>query len=357
MGYLSAVSLMLRRTICGLTLLVVYNSGSIRAQEPLLLEDFSSMRLNGEALPIWQLVESEDPGQQMQIGDHALHVIGAPSNCKPSGGCGVYITFLPHPYISPLGFIHHYIRSGKWDPNENRLSFWLRCSRSAARRPDGGPVLEFGTYVKNPIDTEPNNQGAHYYHQLDMNMYAGRWSLYILNRVPQHLVSDDPNHNYPEDPSYTWPAKYRIHYFDGLTRFYYDTLAGDNRFAGMSCEFKDFYFDKVSAEPDTYVSSINVVHNGKAYEVTWAAPKGKVTKYEVRYSTHSMKTSGFESGRNGGIVSSTGSAYTGVIWTSPRMSEQNSFYLAIRPLGLTAFTEVSFPGMDSSNDPNSRAGN
>lgn len=308
------------------------------------------MRLNGEALPIWQLIQTEDPGQQMEIGNHALHVIGAPGTCKPSGACGVYITFLPHPYISPLGFVHNYVRSGRWDPDENRLSFWLRCSRSAARRPDGGPVLEFGTYVKNPIDTEPNNQGAHYYHQFDMNMHAGRWSLYIVNRVPQHQVSDSPNVNYPEDPTYSWPAKYKVHYFDGLTRFYYDTIAGDSRFAGMTCEFKDFYFDKVSGEPDTYVSSINVVHSGKSYEVTWAAPKGKTTKYEVRYSTRSMKTIGFESGHSGGIVSSSGSAYTGVIWTSPRIPEQRSFYVAIRPVGLTAFTEIFFPGMDSPND-------
>ena len=168
--------------------------------------------------------------------------------------------------------------------------------------------------------------------------------LVELNRVPTHQVSDPGSQSYPEDPTASGPEN--VHYFDGLTRFYFDTAAGA-AWANSTCYFDDFYFDKVAGEPDTYVSSVTPVHNGSAYEVSWSAPKNQDVRYNVRYSSTSMKTNGFTSGKDGGTVSNPGNDYTGTVWTSPAMAEQQSFYVAIQPSGQTAFTEIYIPGMNS----------
>jgi len=264
-------------------------------------------------------------------------------------GCGVYFQFLPRAtagYTFPLGFMQNFVKSGGFDSNANRLRFRFQCSKNVVRRADGGDMIQVGTYVKTPTNPDPSTQGAHYYHLLATNVYAGRWVTVELNRVPQHRVGMDPNTNWPEDPEYVAPSTGNspVHYFNGLTRFYFDTQSGNtgiNDFSNETCSFADFQLATVNGEPDAYVSSVASTYNGSAYEVTWRAPKNVVTTYDVRYSTTSFASTGFSGGTAAGQVSSNGSTYAGVAWTSPKMPEAKSLYVAIRPVGQTAFKEVA----------------
>jgi hypothetical protein len=247
-----------------------------------------------------------------------------------------------------MGWAHSYIKSGPWNANVNRFRFKFKCTKSVTRIPDGGGGIDIGTYIKSPDNPDPGTQGAHYYHSVDPNVYAGRWMMIELNRVPQHEVADNASINYPEDPQWANPdtGNSRVHYFDGLTRFYFDSTNTPN-WSGETCYFDDFVFDTRTGEPDTYVNSITATHSGTAYEVTWNGPKNQNQSYEIRYSTTSMKSAGFNSGTDGGTAQTPNNDYSGVFWKSPNMSESTSgMYVAIRPTGQSAFTEIFIPAMN-----------
>src|SRR5262249_15500313 len=147
---------------------------------------------------------------------------------------GVYWNFFPNTgsgYPYPQGFARNFIKGGTFDPNTNRLRMKVKCSGNVSRRSDGGDVLQIGTYVKSHTDPDTTQQGDHYYHLIDANFYANQWSYIEINRVPQHQVGQNPTTNWPEDPVSG------VHYFDGLTRFYFDTQSGN--WSNQTCYFDD----------------------------------------------------------------------------------------------------------------------
>jgi hypothetical protein len=319
--------------------------GLQEAGAQILLEDFANMRKNGDNTDLWFAYLGEDPVQTYGLENGMLKVTTGPS---PNG---VYIDFLPwnqgYPY--PKGYVQNYIKQGAWNAGVNRLRFMVKCSRTVQRNPGGSDNLQIGTYIRGHNNSDSGWKGAHYYHLLDSNFHANRWVNIELNRVAQHQVGQSGFTNWPEDPE--WSSQ-GVHYFDGLTVFYFDTQGSgwDNQ----TCYFDNFELDTVSGEPESYVSSMAGTYNGSAYEVTWAAPKNTLTTYEVRYSTSSMKASGFASGSPGGTVSSPGSAYTGTFWRSPDMAQVGTLYVAIRPSGRSDFTELkvkSAPGTSVASSP------
>ena len=320
--------------VCGLF------AGGANAQQ-VLLEDFSSMRKNSDGEDLWSAYLGEDPGQTYTLESGMLKLVGVSS--------GIYWHFFPCPYVWPNGFAQHFVKSGTWNTDINRLRFKMKCDQGVVRRSDGGDVLQVGTYIKPHSDTDVPKQGQHYYHLVNLNVYAGRWVLFEMNRQPQHRVGTDPNTLPPLDPEWASPTMGGpVHYFDGLTRFYFDTQGSG--WSNAVCYFDDFYFDRVSGSPDNFVSSISATHSGSKYEVAWATPKNQNLTYKVRYSTASLKVNGFASGTDGGTVSSTGDAYTGVIWLSPNMAEsQTGLYVGIQPPGQSAFTEIYIPAMNSAS--------
>jgi len=291
---------------------------------------------------LWAAYLGEDPLQTYMLENGLFKDVVGPS---PNG---VYVHFFPNTgtgYSFPAGYTQSFIKQGAWDANANRLRFRVKCSSNVVRRPDGGDVLEIGTYIRYHSATDLVWQGAHYYHQLDPNFYANRWATIEINRVPQHEVGQDPSINWPEDPE--WNSANPVHYFDGLTRFYFDTQG--SQWSNQTCYFGNFEFDTKTGEADSFVSSVAGTYNGSAYEVTWAAPKNSLTTYEVRYATSSMKTNGLSSGTVGGTVSSPGSTYTGTFWVSSAMSEMPTLYVAIRPIGQTTFSEIRISSTQASS--------
>jgi hypothetical protein len=311
---------------------------ALPARAQILLEDFSSMRKNGDNTNLWFAYTGEDPVQTATIENGMLKdVTGAEPN-------GVYVDFLPYDggYTFPTGYAQYFIKQGTWDPNVNRLRFSVKCSKSVQRDPGGSDNLQIGTYIKPHNWSDAAWQGAHYYHLLGVNFYANQWTTIELNRVPQHQVGMSPYTNWPENP------QSGVNYYDGLTIFYFDTQGSG--WGNQTCYFDNFEFGLVTGEPDAQVSSIAGSYNGSGYDVSWAAPKNSVTSYEVRYSTTSMKAAGFNSGTAGGTVSSPGSAYTSTLWRSPSMPQAAVLYVAIRPTTMSNFTEfkiTSAPGVTS----------
>ena len=136
-----------------------------------------------------------------------------------------------------------------------------------------------------------------------------------------------------------------VHYIDGLTRFYFDTRATDGSITSVISMISILI--KYPAAPiisflrlRRRIADRNMKSPGRHQRI-----RNSLT--EIRYSTTSLKAAGFESGTDGGTVSSTGNAYVGVIWLSPNMPESpTGLYVGIQPQGQSAFTEVYIPPMN-----------
>jgi hypothetical protein len=319
-----------------------------------LLEDFrSSIIRKNAAIPpddLFLPYLGADGSQTSAIVPGQLwRVTGGPVN--------FYWHFYPPPYVFPTGFMQNYILSGSFTSAVNRLRFRFFCDRDVPRRVDGGGNFDMGTYVKSHADVDGNNQGMHYYHTFNPNIYKNRWCLVEINRQPQHQVGAAIGIVPPLDPEWVAPTSplNPVHYFDGLTRWYFgDTNAP--QLLNATCYFTDFYLDTVANCPDDVVSTIVATYSGSAYELTWQCnPENVVVTYNVRYSTTSMKPNSFASGTDGGQVSSPGNNYKGVYWTSPPMPESpTGIFLAVQPVGAgnPLFTEVFLPSFSASGGPN-----
>lgn len=331
----------IRRSLALLALVTILDvllqtTAPVQGLGVILLEDFSSMRTNGEGGALWAPYSNPSGGSDyanqsgsIENGVYHLTTAGRP-----------YFHFLPSPYIAPQGFAHGNLRSGTWSAQVNRLRFWIKAPQTIARRSDGGTIAEVGTYTKPKSDSSPANQGAHFYHYLDPNFIAGRWMLITLNRVPQHQVGMT-SQNWPENPT----AASGWNYYDGLTRFYFCDEYGTAANWRGDWYFADYGLDIVTGEPDTLVATVAAVHTGSRYELSWQGPKGSVQDYTVRYATASMKQNGLASGTlAGGTVQTSGSDYAGVFWASPALAQPSGgMYFAIQPSGQSAFTEIYLP--------------
>lgn len=318
-----------------------------------LFEDFSTARVNGDGTPLTQAYTGEDPGN---FGAYDT-VNGWFRNTVAGGNNGayVYLSFVRNfGYLfsaSPVPLLKSYIRSGgplDWTA-VNRLSFYVRPSVSAARRPDGGDIFQVGTYVRDHGNPDSAQIGAHYYHLFDPNLYANHWHLVVLNRTPQHLVGQNPSTNWGDNPQgrtgvgFLLPDGYgSVDYFDGLTNFYFDTQDGVSWAANSTWDFAAIALGTTPSAHDAELSSFVAVYSGTAYELSWAGLKNTPRTYEVRTSTSSMIGPGFLSGTDRGTVTNPGSAYTGCFFsfTSPELP---AMYVAVRVQGQTEFEERYIP--------------
>ena len=307
-----------------------------------LLENFTTARTNLSGGSLWQPNNGIGSGNQSGgINNGVYQLLGFTS---PASGAIVDLQFLPSPYLAPRGFAQGWILSGTADPNANRLRFAAKCSATMP-----ASLVTLGTYVKVTTDTNSANPGTNYFHTRSPNWTAGRWMVLEYNRHPQFKQGDNPAVDYPEDPEWVTPTTGGpVHYFNGLTEFYFTISLNTFPSLPVTCSFADVYFDTdTSGSPDTLVSSVAATHNGTAYEVNWAGPKNVTQQYVVYYATQSMKVNGVNSGTLGGIVSNSVSGLD-AYWISPNMPEQPDFYVAIQPVGQSAFTEIHLPAINSS---------
>lgn len=317
---------------------------NIASSSEVLLEDFITLRNShntapGQDLRLWQ--EYPVGSQTTSIVSQRLQVVVPTTGTACGAGnqgpnpC-IYISFFPYPYTAPGGFAKHYIKSGTWDANFNRLIFWAKTTGTFTGQI--GSAHTFGTYSKPASDTDPNNQGRHFYHHLAGPWTANRWTKIILNRMVQHEVGADPNINHPENPTTTSVPP--VNYFDGFTRFYVGDYPGTNN---TTWTYDDFRFSLISGEPDTEIATLMAHYTGSRYEVSWQARKNVARTFEVRYKSTSMKPDAFLTGTNGGTTTSPGSAFGGTFWSSPNIAEMTDIYVAIRVQGQTAFSEIHLP--------------
>jgi hypothetical protein len=253
-------------------------------------------------------------------------------------------------YVYPDGYMSAYIKNNNFDPTANRVSFEITYSNVATYSPANmqGPFY-IGTYVKNGGNiSDIHHAGNHFYHYgPPFTLYPGRAMKFEWNAAPEHEVGASGAAVWPNDPMYNGVWSYpgwdgnaygQLHYFAGLTTWYINFIYGQNVNPGaMSLGEIDVY--KVSNEPEELVRTRTIVWaperlkgNSPGYEVAWNSPKNTNINYQVNYSTTgSLKSIGFSSGSDGGVVHSLGSAYTGVLWQSPSMAEAAQFWVGIRP--------------------------
>jgi hypothetical protein len=320
-------------------------------QTRLILEDFSTLRMNHDSppSPLWQPYvggTSMGPGQVGSL-QSFFYRDQVPANQAPT------MQFFPYPYNVPSGYAKNNLRSGTWPTNGsvNRLSFWMRVSGSNPI-PLRGPVQQsasVGTYTNGGIGGDPNNQGDHYYHYLHAIWYPNRWMLVTINRTPTHQVGQNASINWQENPTrWTGNPTYKSggwDYFDGLTRFYFEPEYPDmSAWGNRSYDFADVEFAAVPNEPDQLVAGVTATYTGDHYEIGFNGPKNTAQSYTVYYATSSMHTNGLGAGTKSSTVATGGDTYTGVLWTSPALSQPTGgMYFAIQPSGSSTFTEVYLP--------------
>ena len=307
-----------------------------------VLEDFSSMRTNGAGTDLWMTEINRHQNLQIENGTLKSHITG-PAKEKDKSYLW-RIMFYPHQgdprYPFPKGFLQGNLRSGSWNPDYNRLVFWVKCSAFVPFNP--WLTFDVGTYVKSH-DSDPEPQGQHYYHYFHPNLYPNQWVKAEMTWAPTHRVSADGWINHPVDPEWrNGSSPSSVHYFDGMTRFYIDLPGIPAR--ATSCAAADFRLERESDEPDGYVRTVTATYNGSGYELSWNGIKNEKIEYEIRYSPESMKNNGFESGVTGGKVKSTGISRAGVLWKSePMEREPGGMYFAIRPSNSSSFNEIYLP--------------
>jgi hypothetical protein len=375
------------------------------------LENFASgARTNMGGNSLFTLYTGEDPNQSgfnilsglqgYMIDTGATQDSNGVSDCTTwtgSTGCGLYIQFTPNDgaggqndYLAPGGFTQHYIESGAWSTVINRFRFRFACDTliqaqntiltstySEPANPPGGS-LYVGTYIKPTTDSNPENQGQHYYHTIGGGVYPGHWTFVELNQHPNHEVGGATDADLPNDPEWVDPSQGApVHYYDGMTRWYIATTSGvrvgyaggltagsGGAWSGVTCAFKDYWFDTdTSLSPDDYVSNITANYNGalSRYELTWNGQQVQNTTYNVYYSTSSMKATSISSGTLAGTATSPGTGYPGETDVAIAVSvpyNTSGLYFAIQPqsgsgstlCSYPCFTQIFVPGFDDATN-------
>ena len=334
---------------------------------PILLDNFAAGDRTNNAPPaqLWSAYLGEDPGQHFSVANGFMHDVGDSSTGCGATGCGLYVQFMEGQYVAPSGFVPSWIESGIWTPGTvNRLRFKFRCNKTVHGNANslGHSWGYIGTYTKNTTDTNPSNQGDHWYHTLTGDTFNNHWNLIELNRHPQHQVGALAGNDAGDNPSLALDG---INYYDGLTRFYFDTTnaaaadGGDDAWSGVACDFDDFYLDTVTGDPDDLVSNIMVNYDGSHYNLSFNSLPDVNQTYNIAYKTSSMKSGGgFSSGISGGSISTTQNDYTFMMWQSPALSySATGMYIAIQPTTTSkecasgCFTEVYYPPLDATTSP------
>jgi ketosteroid isomerase-like protein len=305
------------------TVLHINHAPALRAPGSIVLDPFTSTRVNGDSppVPLFSAYTGDCAGcsgQTSSIGD-GLFVLNVPD--------GMYMHFLPWPYLDPLGFAHGRITAGTWTATTpiNRLYFAFTPPKTIPAQIARAGIIQFGTYTKPVTDTEWSNQGAHYYHMLNTGLTAGQRTLCIFNDVPQHQVgADDPSPSYQPVPGY----------FYGLTRFYFgdnDSQSGENG----TWTFEPITFGYVANEPDTYVSSLCAHYTGTAYELSWQGGRNVVWSYTV----FTLNANG-SLGASLGVAQTQGDGYTAVDFVTPPMAQNPATCFGIQPQGSTTYSKI-----------------
>lgn len=311
-----------------------------------LLENFSGASIRtavgDPSTNLWAVYTGENPNQSGAL-DVTTGTFKLQYSTNVVTKSGPYLHFFPKPNNSwayPNGYAQTYAMSGVFVPTCNRFSFWVKPNVTTDRRSDGGDLMEFGTYIRTHDDPDTANQGNHYYHYFGNGWTANRWHKITITNKPQHQVGGDTGFEWPADTSFITDG---IHYFDGMTRFYFDIAYPDALMQPSDWVFDDFYFANESNSPDSLVSSISSVYDGTKYVLTWAGPKNTSQSYAIYHGASPLKaTDGTYNGNGtyGGTSSNPGSTYTGCLWESPTISEVSTYYFLIVPDGQTLGTQI-----------------
>jgi hypothetical protein len=102
-----------------------------------VLDNFSTgIRKNPSGSDLWSAYLGEDPDQSHGLESGMLKITGSKATGCGTTGCGIYMHFMPYPYVGTGGFAHDYIMGSTWNPNSNRLRFKFKCTKNQTRPSD-----------------------------------------------------------------------------------------------------------------------------------------------------------------------------------------------------------------------------
>jgi hypothetical protein len=308
-----------------------------------LLEDFTSMRLNLDtpATDIWWPYQDDDvdnsSGQVLTLETNPSRLqVTVPANHA------AYWYFKPgvgSQYGYPESYSQYYLRSGTWDPDNNRLGFLVRLSVNFNGNANNSDNLQVGMYIRDHQNNDPGDQGSHPYHKFNIYFTANRWVKVICDR---HPGKENPGGtNDPQDDPFF--ASMGEHYFDALQHWYYDMQGGPA--SAHTWDMARVVFWKDTQDGDAReISNVYGYYTGTQYRVGFNNRDLQTHTFDIRYSTSNLHTNGFTSGTSGGQVDSTGDNYTGCNWTSGALAEQSpGLFVGIRRVGQTAFRQIWIP--------------
>lgn len=325
--------------------LVLLTASLTPAQGQIVLEDFASMRLSGQSgnpyMYLWHGMLNQGP-TNCSISNNTLVCTTAGS---ASNGLGWWFNSLNCDttacYSDPQSYVKGRIKSGTWNPNVNRLRFTYKCNTNIAAAGGGNYWLTIGTYVRDPQEPTPSQsgQGSHHYHFINQPSVANEWVNVELNRVTQYRIGESGDTRLPEDSEWYSPAQTKpVHYYDGLTHFYFGpTYASELRAAGVTCSTGAYTLDTVTGGADAYVSNIAGSYNPTTgrYDLSWNQPKNTPggAIFEIRYANRSLRSSGWSTGTSGNTAGpgQSNSPYSTINYSSPAVSRQSAMYFGIRP--------------------------
>jgi hypothetical protein len=234
-----------------------------------------------------------------------------------------------------------------YSPTFNRFRTWWKWGATFTDAP-----MNWGTY----------GFAAHMYHNINMDGFAGQWSLLEYTAIPNHIVGQVSNSYIPQgdDPLFNgWtgyasdgfvPGTY--HYMDVMNAFYLNMPGSYAALGAQTAQIGPMYYDEVDArkggaEPDEWTPARFVTYNPGTgrYHVSVAVPgtgeyafagtgTSKVT-YDFFHCTADPRSVGLSSASctsDGTGTSTVGAAYSSqaTIETSP-VSLASTMYIGIRP--------------------------
>jgi len=165
--------------------------------------------------------------------------------------------------------------------NADRLSFYIKLPENYPSGQDNN--FHVGTYTRDPINGDLSQNGAHYYHYLNIPGTVN-WTKVVCNKHPQHQVTVKTD---PGNDPVMWG------YYDGFTRFYLSALQKPETFPW------EVYYDEVKfynidePENDDTINSISCTYFGNGrFQIGWhgnSQYNHNNHRYEIRYS-HSVIT-------------------------------------------------------------------
>jgi hypothetical protein len=329
--------------------IIFKNAASAPTADSIVLDDFSSLRLNGS---IWgtagttslftgNLGYSNPPSVS---GNVLTATLGSPD----SGASKHQFYCRTHDDSGGWHFIRSAIESGTFVNNAtNRMRFHVRTPAGYSHSTSGFAPIHVGTFLHHEDDDDDlamsgsDDDNMHFYHYFNVPG-DGLWWQCILDTYPDHQrgasgSTEHLNWEFPESVNHT--------YFSCLTAFYWDYL--ESRTPGDITEFKAFTLFSESVDDGTMrqVRSLSGAFDpaSDTIKLGWNRRKDQPNHvYTIRWSHDPFAA--FSGGTLVGSINAPNTADSNTVYTTftdGSIAGPRWVWVAIQPSGASSFRQIA----------------